>query len=468
MSKVCTLLFCLICVASRGITMGQTINESQVFEWWDSGIVSAEEAQEMLDLIQEGNEREACFLAEIYALENCGIQFSPEKSSPQKKSRSKTAKKEDRKVHGRFFFKAQADSLGELSKKRYNLQLDFYRFTLRLGTQELLTYRHKGAEAYFGQISTKELRSHIPLDTLWGTAFFYPIKKFTLGALLDTAHNVQGSLGYSLDKTSFVNATYWYSPSQQSVYLYGKSSWGEIALWSILGRDLLTQPLIKIQLHNREQRVGQTFSWRATAYYHGDSLPEQARLSKTLQKYRFWGTQTLSFVFADLNNTKISASTQVTLPLDADTASAKIKLQSDSGPRFLRMSASATCKDAENSCTSSDYKLQATWRASDHLAAFSDLRSFALQGSVKNEYKRNDGFQRPKLELGAIYNQDEQNLFSITLIIPKANLAEKFQIRNQISMGTEKLHSALGVTFSRIRGQSVSPQRGYIQIRGTF
>lgn len=490
MPKFYALPFFLICAIFKGFALGASLTEAQIFEWWDSGLVSPEEAQEMLDLVQEGNEREACFLAEIYALETCEIQMAPKEKTPAKKKTKGTRKTAANgsgkvatnesgnaaKVRGRFFWKAQVDSLGELSKKNYNLQLEFYRFSLRLGTQELLSYKNKGAEAYFGQVSTKELRSHIPLDTLWGTALIYPLGNFTLGALLDTAKNAAAHLEYAFGKAVSISAAYWHRTTQQSIALHGKSSWGEISLWQRFGQTTPGQnpfqPLIKVQLHNDEKRVGQTFSWRTTAYYHGDSLPEQARLSKTLQKYRFWGSQSLSFVFADLANTKISASTRVAMPLDADTASAKIKLQGDSGPRILRASLSATCQDAENSCTTSDYRLQATWRALEsqtlESAGSTDHGNITAQGSIKAEYKRGDGFQRPKLELGTAYSQGDLNRFSLSLILPKANIAEKIQIRNQVDMGTEKLQTSLGVTLSRSRGEHIKPLHGYMQIRGNF
>ena len=47
------------------------ITESQVFEWWDDGIITAEEADEMLQLLEDGNGLEACVLAEVYAQEEC-------------------------------------------------------------------------------------------------------------------------------------------------------------------------------------------------------------------------------------------------------------------------------------------------------------------------------------------------------------------------------------------------------------
>ncbi|MBR4559075.1 MAG: hypothetical protein IKO21_05855, partial [Fibrobacter sp.] len=47
------------------------LSEAQVFEWWDNGIIDGEEAQEILDKLEEGNMQEACILAEVYALEKC-------------------------------------------------------------------------------------------------------------------------------------------------------------------------------------------------------------------------------------------------------------------------------------------------------------------------------------------------------------------------------------------------------------
>ena len=47
------------------------LDEAKVFDWWDNGIVTAEEATEILDLLEEGNQEEACLLAQVYAQESC-------------------------------------------------------------------------------------------------------------------------------------------------------------------------------------------------------------------------------------------------------------------------------------------------------------------------------------------------------------------------------------------------------------
>ena len=153
------------------------LNEAQVFEWWDDGIIDSDEAREILDLLEEGNDQEACILAEVYALESCSIEENaPQKSSdPQKtpkdkkrKVAKKTGKQQERPSlvpHGYAEWRGRTDSLGHLESQRTEIRLNFYRYSLRLGSQSLLTYKNAGSEAYFGQVSTKELHNAIPLDT---------------------------------------------------------------------------------------------------------------------------------------------------------------------------------------------------------------------------------------------------------------------------------------------------------------
>ena len=206
------------------VAASQSLDEAKVFEWWDSGVIDGDEAREILDLIEEGNLQEACMLAEVYALEGCVTESSREK--PHRKMSGKKAQGKDAAhisaahvgaensqpsviPHGYIEWRGRTDSLGHLESERTELRLHFYRYSLRLGTQSLLTYKNAGSEAHLGQISTKELHSNIPLDTLWGTAAFYPIWKFRLGALLDTAKTTRASLGFVYDKGTELELAYW-------------------------------------------------------------------------------------------------------------------------------------------------------------------------------------------------------------------------------------------------------------------
>ena len=64
-------------------------DEALVFEWWDDGIITPEEADEILSRLEEGNYDEACLLAEVYAQEPCA---PPKPKSPRKKKSKASAR----------------------------------------------------------------------------------------------------------------------------------------------------------------------------------------------------------------------------------------------------------------------------------------------------------------------------------------------------------------------------------------
>lgn len=448
----------------------QTLTESQVFEWWDDGIVSAEEAQEMLNLLQEDNAHEACVLAEIYALENCESEVTRFESVKVQHPRRQSQKKENpekskisEQFSGRFTWKLQTDSLGEIEKSNLKLQLNFYRFNLRLGSQKLLTYKNKNTEAYFGQISTKEFHSHIPLDTLWGTALFFSIKNFTLGAALDTAKNFQGSLNYAISKSTSVKSAYWYSPQQQSVALHAKSPWGEISAWQVVSPDADFSPLIKLELHNKEKQNFHVLSWKTVAYIHGDSVPTQSHLSATLLKYKFWGSQNFNFTIPNFWNAKVSASTRITIPLDADTASAKIKIGGESGPELFRGSVSASCLKAENGCTQMDLKAKITSKPFG--------KDFIANASVQEQIVRNKEAALPRWEIATTYLPTVQNFAKLALVFPKGRPRNHIQIRNEVNISTQtypQIRCNLTTTFEKKEVSRLHPVHGYLQINLGF
>ena len=277
------------------------LNEAKVFDWWDNGIISAEEATEILDLLEEGNQEEACLLAQVYAQESCEEPPTPKgKSATSRKNMPKSPRRPSLAPHGYVDWKGRIDSTGHL----------FYRYTLRLGSQELLAYKNQGSEAYFGDISTRELHSQIPLDTLWGTALLYPLGNFHAAGLLDTAKTTQVRLGYGKRGTATIEAFYWHGFGDGDVHSLGlqtKMPFAQMAAWWQYGQEF---PLIKIQFYGSEKRDRSNqmkdgmesaahpiiYSWRTTAYIHREYIPRWARLSNTIQKSKYWGSQSLSML----------------------------------------------------------------------------------------------------------------------------------------------------------------------------
>ena len=178
-SVIATALFAL-----AGVVLAAPLGESKVFDWWDNGIITAEEATEILDLLEEGNQEEACLLAQTYAQEPCDETASGKtragstlgKISSGKKS-AKAPTRPDLTPHGYIDWKGRIDSTGHLESHRTELQVQFYRYTLRLGSQELLAYKNQGiggseewielaAERSIGSWVTSALESNIGLNAI--------------------------------------------------------------------------------------------------------------------------------------------------------------------------------------------------------------------------------------------------------------------------------------------------------------
>ena len=335
---------------------------------------------------------------------------------------------------------------------------------MRLGTQSLLTYKNAGSEAHLGQVSTKELHSNIPLDTLWGTAVFYPIWKFRLGALLDTAKTTRASLGFVYDKGTELEFAYWrhqytaagdssekYGTERHSISAAAKGNWGNVAAWWIPenGRDI---PLIKIQLHYREKTDFATVAWKADAYLHGDSLPKEAHLSSTIADSRFWGSQTLAVTTADSWRSKFSVNARTIIPLRSDSSKTRMKASAATGPAILRSEASATCLQAEERCRQNDLalKIRSTW----------DIESgeqLAFNGKIRARHTRGKGFAPPLYEAGATYALDSFNSAGVAVAIPKGLPARELQVRSSAEVGTDFLQLSLAVTFRRTAEEEFHP-----------
>lgn len=484
--------------ALAGVVLAAPLGESKVFDWWDNGIITAEEATEILDLLEEGNQEEACLLAQTYAQEPCDETASSKtragstlgKISSGKKS-AKAPTRPDLTPHGYVDWKGRIDSTGHLESHRTELQVQFYRYTLRLGSQELLAYKNQGSEAYFGDVSTRELHSQIPLDTLWGTALLYPFGNFHVAGLLDTAKTTQFRLGYGRRGIASVEAFYWHdfgniqqaSDSLQarihSLGMQTKFPFGQMAAWWQHGQEF---PLIKVQLYGSEKKerddengadnanAGKsggnsgpsgavTYSWRTTAYIHREEFPRYARLSKTIQRSRFWGSQSLSVRAPDLLDTRVSANGTLIEPLDADTMAVRLKLGAESGPEFLRLSASATCRDAGSNCRQTD------WKGGLNLTPW---ELWALGASARVRHDRPEGFSPPHLELSSKFTDSGQSYTKFAFILPKGRPRDDMRLRSEFLISGEYLDISLVCTFKGVHRLHLTPLRGFAEAKVRF
>ncbi len=423
-------------------------DEAQVFEWWDDGIITPEEADEIFSRLEEENYDEACLLAEVYAQEPCPAQ--PKKHpKPKAKKKNKPQPKTVQSAptiipHGRLSWKGQYDSDGHMKKLRRELQLQFYYFKLHLGSQELLSYRRDKTEAHFGQVSTLELHSHLPLDTLWGTALLYPIGKFRLGALLDSSRTFHTRISFHPNRQNEITAAFWKFRSQSAIMLQARTTLGQVSAWHQLGQVL---PLIKIQLQSEKKYL----SWKTTAYLHGDSVPQGLNLSKGIAENSLWASQTVNLQWPEAFNTILSVKARILRPIATDSVSARFKATLTSGPKPLRPSISATCIEASDNCSATEWKpvIESSW---EHLS---------LNASAK--LRRKDSHTKPpRIEIAATYQHSRNALAKLSVAFPEASPAKSISVQNEFKMDSDVLGCDLVFAFKKTKTSSFQPNFAHL------
>ncbi|MCF0216348.1 MAG: hypothetical protein HUK21_07740 [Fibrobacteraceae bacterium] len=497
------LTFILIALGALGYTgaFAASISEAQVFEWWDNGIIVPDEAEELLQLLEEGDMEEACLRAEVYALESCD-EYDPSenvaiendaannepqktKKAPQREEIQKVVKRgkkqEGLNIRGYVLYKGRTDSLGHLKSHRTELNISFYRYNLKLGKQELLTYKNQGAEAYFGEISTKELHSHFPLDTFWGTALRYPMGHFYIGSLIDTSGNYAIQTGANFFKDFAADVYLWqrnwpHFKSSDSIEYSGalqtKFPNGRISLWHKFGGDA---PLVKIQLQNSSsnkedsnanskadskkniKKDYEKFSWKTTAYAHGDDIPPQANLSSTLIKNRLWASQTFTYSSPSLLNFVTSTNLRILSPMHRDSISARAQQKIQFGPPVLETGISATCMELNDQCK--DYSLK--------LQTLSQWDQYLFLASGKIQHLDSKGLTPLHLEFGGTYAV-EKSRAKLVFILPNCKPRNEIQIRNESVFVEKFLEFSLTTTFRKTQNTDFHPIHGAFFVKFLF
>lgn len=455
------------------------LEESDVFEWWDNGVISQDEAEDILNLLEEGNTQEACALAEVYAQEACQDEFpgpapeaKPARQTAKNSKKNKRASKNEAAQgaslapHGYILWKARIDSTGHRASDRKELQVTFYYYTLRLGSQNLLSYKAQGYEAHFGNISTRELHSQIPTDTLMGTVAYFPLGHFLLGSMLDTAKATNAHAEFLAGRNN-IAFTYWHTGSSSFV-AQASTPEANIAAWYQLHQSF---PLVKLQIHSREtarqareRERNYTISWNTTAYMHGAQVPDYSRTSSTILKNKLWASQNIAVSGTGEFRTKAGATASLFAPIDTDTLRARFKFSAETGPNAIHAKISTTCLDAAAHCMQNDLTAKIT---SQH----GTESTFALDAGAKTRYSRENGrneFGPPRIEAGIAYAEKPQNRIRMAVILPKGAPQEAITLRNESKISSNWLQCALVVDFKQTKTSKMHPARAYVQAKAFF
>lgn len=459
----------ILSIFSLGHMQVGALEESDVFDWWDNGIISQDEAEDILNLLEEGNTQEACALAEVYAQEACQDE-SPD-ATPKAK---KTAKHEASQgaplaPHGYILWKARIDSTGHRASDRRELQVTFYYYTLRLGSQNLLSYKTQGYEAHFGDISTREFHSLIPTDTLMGTAAYFPLGSVLLGGMFDTAKAANAHAELLVGKNN-IALTYWHTGGNSFA---AQASTGEasFAAWYQLHQST---PLVKLQIHSRETarqareyQHSYILSWNTTAYMHGTQVPDYSRLSSTILKNKLWASQNIAIAGTGESRTKFGTTASLFVPIGADTLRARFKFSAETGPNAIHTKISATCLDAAAHCSQDDLTAKITSQHGTESTLAFDAGA-KTRFSRENSRNGRNAFGPPRLEVGIAYAERPQNRIRMAVILPRGAPQEAITLRNESKISSNWLQCTLVVDFKQTRASKMHPARAHIQAKAFF
>lgn len=435
---------------------GETLSEANVFEWWDDGIINQEEAEELLNILEEGNTQEACILAESYAQVNC----STEKIQPSGAEIF---------PHGHFLWKGRMDSTGHLAKHYEKLQLSFYHYTIKLGSHNLLSYERENYEALFGELSTNDLHSFIPTDTLWGTALRIPIHNFRFGAMLDTAINMQGQISYIIGKGTHIDALLWKSEVNMSGALQFAFPGFKISTWFQPGESF---PLIKFQTSEKTSKKEIqknegffSFTRSTNIYIHGTSIPDHAMLSSSILKNKLWLTQSFSLTSLSKYNITFTGNIRANSPLDADTLSNRIQTSIGMGPKILHAGITTSCTEVSEKCPQSFLKFSAS-------SLFEiEEQTIQIKGSAKIQSTKQISFSKsakePRLETSISYSDKNAGKAKISVIFPKANPSE-ITTRGEISIDSKYFESSFIIEFAKKEIGEMHPNKAFLQAKLNF
>ena len=219
---------------------------------------------------------------------------------------------------------------------------------------------------------------------------------------------------------------------------------------------------MKLQLQHREKMKYATIAWKTDVYAHGDSLPEEARLSATIAKNWLWGSQTIGAVFTDAWKSRFAVNARTMIPLEGDTSKTRFKATSESGPGVLRGTASATCLSAEDHCRQKDFdfRIRSSWDI--------DREQLIFSGKVRTRHTQDGGFSAPLYEAKAAYIADEFNNASVAVTLPKGAPNREIQLRSSAEVGNDFLQLSLAMTFRRTAEDDLHPLHAAMKAKVLF
>ena len=249
------------------------ISAELVLEWLDNGIITALETEDLLKLIEEENEEEACAYAFAVGIYQC-------------KKKEKTKKE----FSGFLKYTDLRDSSGDVVSKKASAKIKYKAYST-FGNSDgefLLAYQKKNLETLFGYLNNSDIHFSIPQKKYLGSFYAFQGCDFSAGFLL----SVDSMQAFLFSYRYFYGSVYFVS-GETNYALEIKNKTSAFALW---WNKEMSAPLWRASLVFKESGFFD-FSFRSLFYGHQDTqIPYPLKLPTSVSMHKIWGsmTQTLS------------------------------------------------------------------------------------------------------------------------------------------------------------------------------
>lgn len=279
-------MFLFLFLVNYGVA-AEGLSVEQVFWGWDDGLLTYEQVEELLGLLEREDETEACALWYAYTGEICAGYEVPGEFVDIPRG-------------GRAGWRASLDSTGSPYAQTVRGEFNYGRFDLKLlwkgdtgvvakmPVEGRLRYRDKKAEAVFGTLTRADLESPFPIREYFGYAGHLQISQLGMGALLAADSSMGFRLGAGNKKTLFVSGMGVYQRDNQSGFLRVLMPGAELGVgWN----EHWDTPLVFAKFRYAEKEVLR-FQWNGSLYWHeNDTLEGPFQLVRSIVKNEWWVVQ---------------------------------------------------------------------------------------------------------------------------------------------------------------------------------
>lgn len=401
------------------------LTAEQVFWWWDDGLIEANEASDLLELIENDDEDAACEMAEALGLEHC--------------------EKEEFAGKGYVRYRESRNSADSVILRKLDAELHYnaYSFKVTVPGEWQLGYSRGRFEALLGTIDYRDIGILMPLEDYDGMWSAIRDDEFSLGGLIMTDTTFGAMFGAGpLSFWGFAG------PELRAVSASGEVEYANL---SVFYANEMESPLFRAQV-KYATKTAPKFAWNGVLWAHADTtLPEMLNVTSSVKKSLVWSSQTQKFT---LKGYAASFTEKLQVPINADTGSVSTSLAGTfkKTASTFRGLLGFACRDASTSCGKPQIRVE----PQIVLGKASLYSKFRLQGDSFSEL---DHF--PRVVAGAKISSTEKTFARAEFTYPEGGRSSSspWRISEEGGLKAKNIQLSLRFVLASYPGENFKPDR---------